>query len=505
MQFELDSDRVNRIFGGSNSELGVFLRAGLRFYQETPEIACLIQKAQIAHALKKKAIRLADRQNPKQGFFPWNKTELPTSTMVESGRPRMLEWNVFLFYLLNCYSNGVCNRTARTLRAESLTIRTLLDPRTTHMPAENTILENINLIQGETSERILQLHLHWLQKNDPSPQQWSRVVADSTAVKANAAHPVDSALVVEQVRAILREHARMQKSLRLQIPLSSKLARWNKRIETEHKQMSLQKGKAGSKMRIRKGYRTILHACMRILESLQVHQRKHLDSYQDRMAALCVPDRRKYRSLQSRYNERFDALLKVLNQINSRVFVGKPVAMSEKFLSMKDRDAAIIAKGQRNSVFGYKIQFAFNGNGYVGSGMVNEGNASDSGSITELVQKYNSQTGVTALELSLDDGYAGVEVEKKLRELGVTWLSVGGSKGKHQHGETLWNHPKTKELRQWRSAGESRIFTLKNNQHMRRLRRTGRDAVHAEVSGKMLAYNFEIFLERKSRLQMRAA
>jgi hypothetical protein len=62
-----------------------------------------------------------------------------------------------------------------------------------------------------------------------------------------------------------------------------------------------------------------------------------------------------------------------------------------------------------------------------------------------------------------------------------------------------------KELRCWRSAGESRISTLKNNQHLRRLRRSGRDAVKAEVFGKMLAYNFDMHLLQKARLKKKAA
>jgi hypothetical protein len=56
MQLELDSDRVNRLFDATTSEFGDFLRQGMRFYHETPEIADLIGQAQRALALEKKSI-----------------------------------------------------------------------------------------------------------------------------------------------------------------------------------------------------------------------------------------------------------------------------------------------------------------------------------------------------------------------------------------------------------------------------------------------------------------
>lgn len=372
------------------------------------------------------------------------------------------------------------------------------------MPGTTTLLENLNILDAQIRERILKLQLHWIREQEPSVL-WQRVVVDSTAVRANAAYPVDSALIGQSVLGALRNYERMCLSAAVNKDLSCKVQRWSRVIASEHKQMGMWGKKKGSKKRMRQGYRKILHASMKLLQYLILHEDQKLHDFALGVCSLNAAKRRRYEIFQSDYRYYLNVLRGVLNQANVRVLLGKQLPAMQKVLSLKDLDAAIIVKGQREAVLGYKIQFAFNALGYATAGLLNRGNASDSGSLVEVVSNSHENTGVKALELSVDDGYSGKAVEKQVRKLGVTRYSIGGSKGKKQHGETLWNDPQMKELRRWRSAGESRIYTLKNNHHVHRLRRCGSSAVSCEIVGKMIAYNFAMLLLRREQQLKKAA
>ena len=505
MQLELDHDRVNRLFSANSTELGDFLRESMRFFHESPEVGELIEQKQHEHGLSKKSTRLWDaQQGDYSGRFDWEKAQFPKCTVLLQGRPRMFASNVFLFLMVSTWQDGVCGRQAVTLFKESGTVRALLDPRTRAMPGTTTILENLNILDEQTVQKLLKLQLHWIRQQESSTL-WQRVVVDSTAVRANAAHPVDSALIAESALGALRIYERMRLSVGIKKDLSCKVQRWSRAIATEHKQMGMWGKKSGSKKRMRQGYRRILHASVKLLKYLIVHEDQELKVFTQGVCALNAAQRRRYEILQADYRQYLGDLRSLLNQANVRVLLGKQLPVMEKVLSLKERDAAIIVKGQREAVFGYKIQFAFNALGYATTALVNHGNASDSGSLVEVLSKNNENTGIPALELSVDDGYAGKEVEKQVRELGVIRYSISGSKGKKQHGQTLWDDPQMKQLRQWRSAGESRIYTIKHNHHVHRLRRRGSSAVASEVIGKMIAYNFSMMLLRREQQLKKAA
>ena len=505
MQIELDNERVNRLFGANRSDFGDFLREGMRFYKEHPEIKKLIETLQESNALQKKSLRIWDGQSEKQDCFNWDEVQMPVCKTLLQGRPRMPGHNVFLFYLVNTWQDGICNKDAKTLISESGTLRTLLHPSTQKIPGYTTILEHINLIDEKTASTIVQKQLKWLQRQDRSVEQWERVVVDSTAVKANATHPVDSAQLVENLHGLLREHERMRELLALEQELSCKINRWLKKIEAEHRGMSLWGNKSGKKKRIRKGYRNSLDAALKLLQCLQKYQDNHLELELKRTFQLTHAQRRALEKIRDRYNLYFDALKCVIKQACERVLKGKSLKSVEKWLSSKDRDAALIVKGHRDSNWGYKLQFAFNAAGYCTATVVNKGNEADSPSLKAVIVQSKKNTGVKVKQLSVDDGYAGKQSEREIRKLGVVDFSVSGSKGKPQHGEELWHDPVIQELRKWRSAGESRIFMIKHNQHLRRVRRSGRDAVCAEVLGKMIAYNLGNWLRGKKESLAKAA
>ena len=67
---------------------------------------------------------------------------------------------------------------------------------------------------------------------------------------------------------------------------------------------------------------------------------------------------------------------------------------SEKILSISDRSAAFIKKGNCNPVIGYKPQTVRSGNGFIPSVRVPEGNTSDS---VELIPSFVDVIGRTTV------------------------------------------------------------------------------------------------------------
>ena len=99
MQFELDQERVNRIFSARNTDFGDFLRKGMEFYYDNPEVERIILACQNRVGLEKKRQRVWEAQQRGQGSFGWYEGGATDVSELLNGRPRMHQHNVFLFYL----------------------------------------------------------------------------------------------------------------------------------------------------------------------------------------------------------------------------------------------------------------------------------------------------------------------------------------------------------------------------------------------------------------------
>ena len=173
----------------------------------------------------------------------------------------------------------------------------------------------------------------------------------------------------------------------------------------------------------------------------------------------------------------------------NRVLNGKHLKSTENILSLSDKAAAFIKKGNRNPVIGYKAQLGRSGKGFVTSLIVPEGNASDSGKLVPVTLDTTSRTAVIPNLVNVDDGYASRAGVDELHEMGVLFVSISGAKGKKLTSDKDWNNEKYQTARSDRSAVESLMFTLKYCFEFGQLRRTEIEAVRAELLEKVIAYN----------------
>lgn len=172
------------------------------------------------------------------------------------------------------------------------------------------------------------------------------------------------------------------------------------------------------------------------------------------------------------------------------MFRDKQASASEKIVSISDDAASIIKKGGRDHVLVYRDQLGFSGNGFATVYITPEGNAADSGQLTNLLKENEFNTRVVPKRVIVDDGYTNSKVRDGYltkHEGKVEVFSFSGSKGRKAIGEETYESAEYKKARSDRSAAESRIFTLKFNHGYGEVMRRGIHAVRHERLTKVLS------------------
>lgn len=390
-----------------------------------------------------------------------------------------------MFLASRGYYGGFKSLGAMTLLQESTTLTVFLANQQLGMPGASTLSELTNAVSNETRDFI-----HSAQLRQVLAERWDTLdtlLQDSTAVEGNTQWPKDSQLMVELVARVLRRGSKLHrlgmadfdepfvgKSLGKMVPL--------------HKQISMGTGKAGSRRERKKLYAKLLRLARKALAALE----PHVARVEQEAAALDVLPSRRQMALRVTELLRTDLrnLQRVIDACNARVMHERIVPIAEKVLSVSDPDVGFIAKGGRDPVVGYKPQLGRSGAGFVVGLLVPRGNAADSDQLVPMFEQVVARTGVVPTTVSVDDGYASRAGREALQARGVAVMSISGSKGKHITTPEEWDDLDYVAARDGRSAVESLMFTIKHGFDFGRVARRGIENVRAELTEKVLAYNF---------------
>ena len=310
---------------------------------------------------------------------------------------------------------------------------------------------------------------------------------DSTGVEGNTQWPTDSKLMVDLLSRLLRLGSRLDRFelTAIHVPQANKLLG---KMGLLHKEISLGAGKPASARSRKKLYAKLLlmgrKAALLLEPTLQTTEQalSELDMLPSRRAMAV----RLVQWLRSDMNN----LNRVIECCEIRVMQDGKVPAAEKVVSVCDPDAALIVKGGREPIVGYKPQLCRSGEGFVIGLIVPRGNASDSSQLIPICEQAVGRTGILPTKVSTDDGYSSRQDHEELKERGVKVVSISGSKGRAITPDQEWNDPDYVAARNGRSAVESLMFTIKHGFGFGRVARRGIDRVHAELLEKVLAYNF---------------
>lgn len=460
--------------------------------ESNPEILKRIDEDQDLRGKIKKRKRMEEKTRresklePLPGFEPVEEKEIPLKDIkLEPSKTRMAPYHVLFFLILRGYLGGVKSESAWDFISESMTIHNMFANQKKGLPGQNTIADNINMISNKTRQLILDTQICLVLKL--KLDDFRELTIDSTAVGGNISWPTDSKLLRDLIARIWHVGQSLDKFKIPKMP-SKQFAHKLQRATSLAKQIALNAGKPHSKEKIKAWYLELLEiaeAAMKGFTEVMPEIRENSEK-----ADLSISkEEQLVRSVQL-MDEDISNLKKVIAYCRKRIVEEKTTKSKDKVLSLSDKDAAWIAKGNREPVVGYKPQLGRSVNGFVTCLIVPEGNAADVSQLLPMLDEHIRITGgVVPHTLSLDDGYSGKMVKKAAEKRGVVCVSISGAKGKRITPEEDWNSELFRNARNDRSSVESLMFCLKFSHNFGRVMRRGIENVRGELLEKVIVYN----------------
>ena len=474
-----------------SSDFSELVAQGFAMAHSEPAILEMIDRNRDVYALEKKRVRLEDKAwEAAQGSI------LPGFDLTEDekwmeqlsllvGRERMPAVLVLIFLLIRGYLGGFKDRKTTMMLAESRTMDIVIVSLGQRMPGASTILENVNAVTGATREAIHDAQIRQVLREELD--DFDKLTCDSTSVQANSAWPTDSGTIMglsiraEHLIRCLGDHG-------IVIRLPAVVQKHLTEIKEINKVIQLSAGKKDSAKKRRKSYRKMMKIARRL--------RKYLGEANDRAIEKnqvldIVPSHKSYivgilKCLEADIHNLGIAITNADKRINRE----EKIPVDQKILSLSDDDAAMIVKGTRDPVLGYKPQIGRSENGFVTAIIVPAGNASDAGQLRPIVEKSLKRTGIMPSVLNFDDGYTNTADREYYLDRGIEVVSFSGSKGKKITPADEYESKAYREARNDRSAVESLMFTLKHNNDLDQMMRRGLDNVRSELLEKVIVYNF---------------
>ena len=172
---------------------------------------------------------------------------------------------------------------------------------------------------------------------------------------------------------------------------------------------------------------------------------------------------------------------------------GENVPSEDKLFSIYEQHTDIIVKGQRDVLFGHKVNLAAGKSNLVLDCQVVRGNPSDKAlfqpTIDNILQNYD----VIPRDSATDGGYASIANRTHAQKAGIVNIVFNKVVGSMQNIVSSLNMET--RLKKWRSAMEAIISNIKRGFNIRTCNWKGWVHFQAKVIWSVLAYNFRVMTE----------
>ena len=183
---------------------------------------------------------------------------------------------------------------------------------------------------------------------------------------------------------------------------------------------------------------------------------------------------------------------RVIEQTERRVFAGEAVPAREKLVSLFEAHTDIIKKGNRETLYGHKLNLSSGRSGLILDMVVEEGNPSDSERYLPMLERHVECYGRAPRQAAVDGGYASRENLEAAKELGVEDVAFHKKCGLTVE-EMVKSHWVYRRLRNFRAGIEGNISCLKRAYGLGRCTWKGLSHFKAYVWSSVLAYNLALF------------
>jgi len=363
-------------------------------------------------------------------------------------------------------------------------------------PSRNTIHEQVSSLSEQTLKLFHKAILHCVKVS--GLDDFSAVIIDSTAIKADSAWPVDSTLLKDLSRKIMKNIKKVHDKLpcleQRKIPLK-RLQNYCDDMNKLDFVISMFKGKKGAKKMRHQSYtQELLPRCRKFITRLEEILPKLKQHCSDIKTSMIDEDLSRFTDKLLMVEHRFKMAPEDYDAKTAR-----------KIYSMSDDDAAFIKKGGRETVFGYRPNFAFSANGFLTSFTLESGNTSDSKAFVACLEENKKMTGVAAFMISVDDGYSAAANLDYAIEQGAELVSISGSKGKKLLGDDLYESENYQLARDIRSVSEAGISKLKNYHSLERFTVCGLKRVRQETLISAIGFNLEKLCHCLCQIELKEA
>ena len=483
-----------------DSDLADFAAEMLAFIDRHGELLPMIDADLDAYGLRKKAQRARQRQAARAVLpaLPALLSNIPEAEpsvaprTLETGRPRMPALVVFLFLLMRGRYGSVSDQDACERFCEYKTIEAVLSPRGLRLPSRQALVDNLNAVTNATRQAILDAQLQDCLTEELD--DFKEICIDSTAVCANSAFPNDASLAARSLQRAFIELWTLRK-LGVVTFTDGWMPTWKDTILSLARDINMARGKKAPSKR-RKLYRKMLDTMDKAMAPMKELYKTLFAEDAAQLAPQLQAKRERHLidGVQALVNA-----WKAGNQIRRRVFNHEAVPMDEKLLSLADADAALIIKGDRETVLGYRPGLARSRAGFIVDLALDKGNTADSGVLVKTIEAVAGRVGAVPEKITTDDGYASQKNREAALKLGVKLITFSGAKGKKITPAGEWDSAEAIEQRARRSAVESLMAVMKDGYFFARMRRCGLENVRAEMLEKIIAYNVDRILMVRAR------
>lgn len=329
-------------------------------------------------------------------------------------------------------------------------------------PTKSTLQANIGAIRAETWEAMNKMLVKDARTRKVEDGRWMRT--DTTVIKSNIHHPLDSLLLCDGVRVLTRIMARAHE----------KYGTTRSNFRRRAKRRSIAILNAGRMARRIPLYRDLLKVT-----------RKTVHAAETALKELSVAGAIVYATELQHF---LPLVKRVIDQTERRVLRGESVPAEEKLVSIFEPHTDIIRKDRRDTYFGHKVTLSTGRSGLVLDLVTEKGNPADSTLTLRSAQRHEKLFGVAPERVAFDGGFASKANLERLKASGTS--EVCFSKPAGVPLDKMTSTPRVRRiLKRFRAGIEATISFLKRSFGLSRCTWKGLAHFHAYAWCSTVAHN----------------
>jgi len=337
-----------------------------------------------------------------------------------------------------------------------------------------TLQGNIKLIKEETLDFLNDALKKYSQKE--KIEDGKKIRTDGTAIATNIHYPTDSAQMNDGIRVLSRIMTYTYEDLRVPIKFQNHYRASKKKLFQINNTRSKKKRTKLNKELIRLCRKTISYAkeSLPVMENfnggLTVRELLKLDAF--------IADLKHFIPLSE----------KVLDIAYRRIVLGEKVTADEKLFSIFEEHTDIIAKGQRDMIFGHKSTITTGRSGLILDIQIHDGNPADATLVKEVFNNHKEFYQTAPESMVLDGCYNSDENREFLINEGVENFTFS----KEAENKATCSRAIRKALRFFRAGIEATVSMLKRMFGWTRVMDKGRESFNKALKTGAVAYNLFI-------------